>query len=1284
MHKTDWARLRATAAATVCAAALLHPAPVRAGSCTGCAKASFDAPPSFGSDQVAVGFAVADFDGDGRLDVVVPTHSSYDAARIFYGDGRGAFGAIPTVVGPNTFLYCSQTLAADLNGDGLPDVLAWNGSVHAFLSDGLGGFVPVGPPEGMPAGTLLVATADFDGDGHPDLVTTDVSAQELLLFHGNGDGTFGAPEGYPAGPEPGRFVVADFNADGHPDVAVADFNANVITVFLGDGNGRLSQVGTFDNIGLVMSMAAGDLNGDGHVDLAVGGSGQGSDGFLSIFSGDGTGHFVAGPVFAGVDQLIAVRIADLDGDGKLDLLTQSNGFAGLTTYRNLGGGSFGPAASYDFPGLLPEIGDFDGDGHPDVALAGRGAFVVHNDGTGGLVVASASPLGDYPGDAMLTHLDGDAFADLVTAVPFSVPAISSYLGNGDGTFGPPHTVMVIGPPSSPVTADFTGDGKPDVAVALGGGGLAVLAGDGAGGLGAPVTVDVGATVNQLAVADFDENGKPDLIASGSGTFLLLNDGQGGFLPPRPIDQYGGFPRTAYVDGDGHLDLIIGTSSFEVFLGDGQGHFTGPIYSNPGPGSGRFVVGDFDEDGKADLVGSDIYGLFWMKGDGTGSFADPVYSPQQGGYWLDAADFNADGHLDVAMNGDTAVRIALGDGHGSFAPATEWATAAGSLAIMAVGDVDADGRPDVVAGDRNVYGLRNTNCRPVRLGVSVEVASCALPDQVFPQQPVVGVYDDGGNVVPCDTGLVTASIVPGTGTPGALLGGTASRNAVAGVAAFTDLSIDVAGSGYVIEMAHAGLRPTRARPLRVGDPPASPAASNSGPFCQGQDVALYATSVPGAVYRWTGPDGFSSTIQSPVIPAATLDDAGDYSVVAVVDGCESAAAITTLVALAPAPGPPIRGEQQVCFGSRLLLHADDGALRHQWYKNGAPIDGAAGAVYTVAQAGYADAGDYTVTASDATGCTTAASPSHPVAIVFCYADAEGIAVDPSGNGVLDPGESAVIVPTWKDRDVQPLSLSGTAAAFVGPGGAASYSIDDATAGYGTIAPNASADCLTATGDCYAVSVSGTRPATHWDAFLDEMPGIDPAHTWVLHVGGSFPDVPVSHPFYAAIEKVLHNRVTAGCVGGNYCPASGVTRAQMAVFILKGRYGADFVPQPCHGTFADVPCPSPFADWIEEFAALGITAGCGGGNYCPNDIVNRAQMAVFLLKTPGSGAPPCKGVFADVPCPGGFAVDWIELLYNTGITAGCGANPLTYCPTSPNTRGQMAVFLTRAFSLVLYSP
>jgi hypothetical protein len=115
---------------------------------------------------------------------------------------------------------------------------------------------------------------------------------------------------------------------------------------------------------------------------------------------------------------------------------------------------------------------------------------------------------------------------------------------------------------------------------------------------------------------------------------------------------------------------------------------------------------------------------------------------------------------------------------------------------------------------------------------------------------------------------------------------------------------------------------------------------------------------------------------------------------------------------------------------------------------------------------------------------------------------------------------------------------------------------------------------------------------------------------------FGDVPCSDPFAPWINELANptRAITAGCGGGNYCPAGPVTREQMAAFLLRTHGGAAYVPPPCVvPTFFDVPCSSNFSSWVNELALRGITSGCGGGNYCPADAVTRGQMAVFLSIT-----------------------------------------------------------------------
>ena len=102
----------------------------------------------------------------------------------------------------------------------------------------------------------------------------------------------------------------------------------------------------------------------------------------------------------------------------------------------------------------------------------------------------------------------------------------------------------------------------------------------------------------------------------------------------------------------------------------------------------------------------------------------------------------------------------------------------------------------------------------------------------------------------------------------------------------------------------------------------------------------------------------------------------------------------------------------------------------------------------------------------------------------------------------------------------------------------------------------------------------------------------------------------------MTKLVSNAITAGVGGGDYGVGQDTLRQQMAVFLLKARHGLCFVPPPCTTqVFDDVPCSLVFAPWINELVARGVTAGCGGNNYCPTNPVARQQMAVFLVKTFG---------------------------------------------------------------------
>ena len=250
--------------------------------------------------------------------------------------------------------------------------------------------------------------------------------------------------------------------------------------------------------------------------------------------------------------------------------------------------------------------------------------------------------------------------------------------------------------------------------------------------------------------------------------------------------------------------------------------------------------------------------------------------------------------------------------------------------------------------------------------------------------------------------------------------------------------------------------------------------------------------------------------------------------------------------------------------------------------------------------------------------------------------------------------------------------------------ATYTSVDGGAGYGAIDAGATSDCQAATDNCYGLmlSVPAARPAAHWDAFFTESPSTGDIKTWPIHVGKSFGDVPTSHLFYKGIETIFHNGITGGCGTGTYCPGQAVTRAQMAVFLLKSKYGSTYVPPLPSGTaFTDVPSAAFAAGWIEDLSGKGITGGCGSGNYCPDSSVTRGSMAVLLLRTEHGATyqpPAATGMFSDVPTSDSFA-RWIEQLAREGVTGGCGSGK--YCPGDVVTRGQMAAFLSKTFKLGL---
>jgi pimeloyl-ACP methyl ester carboxylesterase len=209
-----------------------------------------------------------------------------------------------------------------------------------------------------------------------------------------------------------------------------------------------------------------------------------------------------------------------------------------------------------------------------------------------------------------------------------------------------------------------------------------------------------------------------------------------------------------------------------------------------------------------------------------------------------------------------------------------------------------------------------------------------------------------------------------------------------------------------------------------------------------------------------------------------------------------------------------------------------------------------------------------------------------------------------------------------------------------------------------------------------AVAGLDPGTtgtfRMDDFASRRGGyIGPAYP--------FADVPTASSFFPFIQGIYAAEIIPECAVGSFCSEGPITRKEMARFLLLARHGSSYLPPACATPlFTDVPCASPWAPWINQMAREGITAGCAPSLFCPEGNITRAQMSVFLMVAKGGVTPaPCPpSAFNDIPASSSFC-PWIKEIARQGITAGCGGG--NFCPESLVLRGQMSVFLSVTFGI-----
>jgi hypothetical protein len=593
-------------------------------------------------------FQMGDFNGDGRLDILTAGYLSQDDPKI--------------VVGVAVMFS---------NGDGTFS----NGTITQTASS--------------PYSVQFAVVGDFNQDGKLDVALAETAysgqvfakASRIVTLFGNGDGTFShpvttvSPHLFSSAVEPSHtFITADFNGDGYPDVAVQTLNG--IQVFLNRGNGAF-QAGAYLAINSstpLLGLAAADMSGDGKVDIVGALGGTSGSAFVALGNGNGSFQTPISSAFPGQGQ---IAVGDVNGDGVPDVVAAQ--LYSVAVAFGKGNGAFNAASTFS-SGYVPEniaLADLLGDGRLDI-ISGNfySSSILLNEGTGKFSDTPLYPSGE-PGCVAVADFNGDGHPDVAMNQSNGSVTVAFGTGNINAVFSGYATSSLNQPGGCAAAGDFNNDGIQDLAMVsdyklyidLG-------KGNGAFDAGQPIQIQP-QTNGPICVGDFNGDGKLDLaFATGA---IALGNGDGTFQPEiiLPIlPEYGTeYCAAADLNGDGITDLVltnVDPGEIYVYLGNKAANFQYQVYSTNYGGGGQVAIADFNGDGIPDIAASIDIEITTLLGNGEGAFTvGPAFTYPSGtllqSSYLMAGDFDNNGTTDLAAAVPSTGYVAVlsGNGNGTF-------------------------------------------------------------------------------------------------------------------------------------------------------------------------------------------------------------------------------------------------------------------------------------------------------------------------------------------------------------------------------------------------------------------------------------------------------------------------------------------------------------------------------------------------------------------------------------------------------------------------------------------